>query len=128
VEAQDADSGSLLNLYRTLIHLRKSHDALAMGRLVPLSTGSGTVTAYLRREGDRAVLVVANLGDAPATGLVLSGAAGVLPPGNYHPRGLLGGPDGAVLQVGADGSVQSYQPLPRGLGSKTIMVLDLVRQ
>jgi glycosidase len=63
VEAQDADPGSLLNLYRTLIHLRKSHDALAVGRLVPLSTGSATVTAYLRREGDRAVLVVANLGD-----------------------------------------------------------------
>jgi alpha-amylase len=128
VEAQDADSGSLLNLYRTLIHLRKSHDALAVGRLVPLSAGSATVTAYLRREGDRAVLVVANLGDAPAAGLVLSGAAGVLPPGSYQPRSLLGGPDGAVLEVGADGSVQGYQPLPGALASKSSMVLDLIRR
>jgi len=128
VEAQDADSASLLNLYRTLIHLRKSNDALAVGRLVPLSTGSATVTAYLRREGDRAVLVVANLGDAPATGLVLSGAAGVLPPGSYQPRSLLGGPDGAVLEVGADGSVQGYQPLPGALASRASLVLDLVRR
>ena len=128
VEAQDADSGSLLNLYRTLIHLRKSNDALAVGRLVPLSTGSATVTAYLRREGDRAVLVVANLGDAAATGLALSGAAGVLPPGSYQPRSLLGGPDGTVLEVGADGSVQSYQPLPGGLASRASLVLDLVRR
>ena len=126
VEAQDADSASLLNLYRTLIHLRKSNDALAVGRLVPLTTGSSTVTAYLRREGDRAVLVVANLGDAPATGLVLSGAAGVLPPGSYQPRNLLGGPDGAVLDVGAGGSVQSYQP--GVLASRASVVLDLVRR
>jgi alpha-amylase len=128
VEAQDADSGSLLNLYRTLIHLRKSHDALAVGRLVQLSAGSATVTAYLRREGDRAVLVVANLGDAPAADLVLSGAAGVLPAGSYQPRSLLGGPDGAVLEVGADGSVQGYQPLPGALASKSSMVLDLIRR
>ena len=128
VEAQDADSASLLNLYRTLIHLRKSNDALAVGRLVPLTTGSSTVTAYLRREGDRAVLVVANLGNAPAAGLTLSGAAGVLPPGSYQPRSLLGGPDGAVLEVGADGSVQGYQPVPGALASKSSMVLDLIRR
>lgn len=128
VEAQDADPGSLLNLYRTLIHLRKSHDALAVGRLVPLSTGSATVTAYLRREGDRAVLVVANLGDAPAAGLTLSGDPGVLPPGSYQPRNLLGGPEGAMLEVGADGSVQGYQPVPGALASRVSLVLDLVRR
>ncbi|HSE53363.1 MAG TPA: alpha-amylase family glycosyl hydrolase [Gemmatimonadales bacterium] len=128
VEAQDTDSGSLLNLYRTLIHLRKSNDALAVGRLVPLSAESATVTAYLRREGDRAVLVVANLGDAPATALLLSGDPGTLPPGRYQPRNLLGGPDGAVLEVGADGSVQGYQPVPGALGSRAILVLDLVRR
>jgi glycosidase len=127
VEAQDPDSGSLLNLYRNLIHLRKSNDALAVGRLVPLTTGSAAVTAYLRREGDLAVLVVANLGDAPAAGLVLSAAAGVLPRGSYQARNLLGGPDGAELEVGADGSVQGYQPVSGPLASRASMVLELVR-
>jgi hypothetical protein len=86
------------------------------------------VTAYLRREGDRAVLVVANLGDAPAAGLTLSGDPGVLPPGSYQPRNLLGGPEGAMLEVGADGSVQGYQPVPGALASRVSLVLDLVRR
>ena len=128
VEAQDADSGSLLNLYRTLIHLRKSNDALATGRLMPLSAGNTAVTAYLRREGDHAVLVVANLGDAPVNGLVIRSDAGALPPGSYQARSLLGGADGAVLEVGSDGSVQGYQPVPGPLASRASMVLDLVRR
>src|SRR5260370_41764406 len=78
VQAEDADPGSLLNLYRRLIHLRRQNEALATGRLVPLTTGNTQVTAYLRRAGDHAVLVVANLGAAagsgPASG---SRAAGV---------------------------------------------------
>jgi hypothetical protein len=41
---------------------------------------------------------------------------------------LLGGPDGAVLQVGADGSVQGYQPLLGALASKSSLVLDLIRR
>src|SRR5206468_12856712 len=45
VAAQDTDAGSLLNLYRRLIHLRKANDALATGRLVPLQAGSSQVAA-----------------------------------------------------------------------------------
>src|ERR1043166_2174922 len=58
VAAQEKDPGSLLNLYRRLIHLRRANEALATGRLVPLSAGNPSVAAYLRRAGDRAVLVV----------------------------------------------------------------------
>ena len=62
VAKEEAEPGSLLNLYRRLIHLRRTNDALATGRLVPLTTGNPQVVAYLRRAGDHAVLVVANLG------------------------------------------------------------------
>ncbi len=65
VEAQERDPGSLLNLHRRLIHLRAANPALATGELVPLTASSDAVAAYLRREGGRAVLVVANLGAAP---------------------------------------------------------------
>ena len=60
VAAQDADSGSLLNLYRRLIHLRKQNEALATGRLVPLTATSPHVAAYLRRTDRDVVLVIAN--------------------------------------------------------------------
>ena len=128
VEAQDADPGSLLNLYRRLIHLRAENEALATGRLVPLEASNASVTAYLRRAGDRAVLVVANLGDTAVSGLSVSGAAGTLLPGRYQPRNLLGGTDGAGFDVGADGSLLSYLPVPGSIESRASLVLDLIRR
>jgi hypothetical protein len=68
VAAEDADPNSLLNLYRRLINVRRSNDALATGRLVPLTSGGSEVVAYLRRAGEKVVLVVANLGSAAVTG------------------------------------------------------------
>jgi glycosidase len=127
VAAQDADPGSLLNLYRRLIHLRKGNEALATGRLVPLSTSSSQVAAYLRRAGDRVVLVVANLGAAAASGVSIGSGDGALPPGSYTPRNLLGGPDGAMLNVDRDGAIGSYVPAAM-IGPRESLVLDLIRR
>ncbi len=127
VEAQHGDSGSLLNLYRRLIHLRKESEALAAGRLVPLSASSSQVAAYLRRAGEHAVLVVANLGAAAVSGVSIGSADGVLPPGRYQPRNLLGGPNGAVLDVSAEGRMRGYLPVSGTLGPRESLVLDLIR-
>jgi glycosidase len=110
VQAQDADSTSLLNLYRRLIHLRGENTALATGELVPLSASSDAVAAYLRRKADRIVLVIANLGGAPLTGVAISSTAGALPAGRYAPKTLLGGRSAGQLAVGADGRIQGYVP------------------
>ena len=115
VEAQDADPGSLLNLHRRLIHLRAEHPALGTGELVPLAAGSDAVAAYLRRDGTRAVLVVANLGVAPLSGVSLSSDARALPAGRYAPKSLLGSPPAAPLRIGPDGRIRGYVPL-RSLG------------
>ena len=123
VEAQEGDRGSLLNLHRRLIHLRAENPALATGELVPLTAGSDAVAAYLRREGGRAVLVVANLGTAPAR-VTLSSEDGVLPAGRYTVRNLLGGPAGAALSAGANGRIQGYAPM-RTLGPLESHVLEL---
>src|SRR6267154_1385970 len=127
VAAQDADSGSLLNLYRRLIHLRRKSAALATGRLVPLAAGRSEVAAYLRRAGDHAVLVVANLGSAPVSGVSISSEGSALPPGRYTPRNMLGGRDGTMLQVSRDGRIQSYVPAAT-IGSRGSLVLDLIRR
>jgi glycosidase len=125
VAAQDADAGSLLNLYRRLIHLRKKNAALATGRLVPLSATSPQVAAYLRRAGDHAVLVVANLGSAPISRVAIGSDARVLAPGTYAPRNLLGGPGGSTLVVGRDGGVRGYVPLPGSIGPRQSLILAL---
>jgi glycosidase len=126
VEALAGDPGSLLHLHRRLIHLRGEHSALAAGELVPLSASSDAVAAYLRRNGDRAVLVVANLGNAPLNGVTLSSADRVLPAGNYAARDLLGGSGAGPLRVRQDGSIRGYVPL-RSIGPLDIHVLDLSR-
>ncbi|MGD0485447.1 MAG: alpha-amylase family glycosyl hydrolase [Gemmatimonadales bacterium] len=128
VAAQEGDSLSLLNLYRRLIHLRSANDALASGRLVALTAGRPWVVAYLRRAGDHAVLVVANLGDTPVSGVAIASAEGALPPGRYAPRNLLGGPDGAPLEVARDGQVRGYVPMPGAIGRHQVLVLDLLRR
>ena len=124
VAAEDADPGSLLNLYRHLIKLRKSNDALATGRLIALTAGSPNVLAYARRSATRTVLVIANLGGMRASGVSIGAAAGTLPPGHYELDNLLTGRSSAELEVKPDGSVQNM--LLTGLEPFRAMVLELV--
>jgi glycosidase len=90
VQAMDADPNSLLNLYRDLIHLRAQNGALGSGELVALDAGTEAVAAYLRRTGDEAALVVANLTESPLPSVALSSAADVLPSGSYTLDVLIG--------------------------------------
>ena len=75
VAAQDRAPGSLLNLYRRLMRDRAANSALRNGELIPIATGNESVLAYIRQDGTRAVLVVANLGT--------TAAQGIAPPAGY---------------------------------------------
>jgi alpha-amylase len=112
VAAQERDRGSLLNLYRQLIHLRDASTAIAVGALIPVTTNNDAVAAYLRRNGNDAVLVVANLGATPAHSVTLSAPGTSFPGGRWAMRDALGGVPGATLVVPADGAVSEYVPLP----------------
>jgi len=124
VAVENRDPKSLLNLYRQLIHLRKQNEALATGTLLPLSTSSAQVAAYLRRTSRRAVLVVANLGGSAVSAVAIGSAERALPPGTYGSRNLLGAPDGTTLRVGADGRIRDYVPAAV-IGPRESLVLDL---
>jgi alpha-amylase len=126
VDVQDADATSLLNLHRRLIHLRAENTALGAGALVPLVASSDAVAAYLRRDGEHVVLVVANLGTTPLAGVTIASADRVLPAGRYTLNNLLGGAAGRPLQVGSNGRIQRHVPVA-SLGAMEIYVLELVR-
>jgi glycosidase len=113
VEAQNDDPSSLLSWYRRLIRLRAAQPALATGDLLLLTASNEAVTAFVRREGNRAVLVVANLGDAPLSGVRLDAAPGTFPAGRHAAADLLGGPAAAPLRVRGNGSIGGYVPLPQ---------------
>jgi oligo-1,6-glucosidase/alpha-glucosidase len=60
VAAQERDPGSLLNLYRRLLRLRRDHEALAIGSFA-LVDAAADVLAYERRHGAEHMLVTLNL-------------------------------------------------------------------
>ncbi len=110
VAVQSADGGSLLNLYRKLIRLRRAHPPLAVGDFVRVQTDHPTVYAFLRRAKGRAVLVVINLGPQAVDryGLALDrrelgGIRGVLE--------LLHGAETRVPEPSLGGSAVGYQPI-----------------
>jgi len=110
VAAQAHDPGSLLHHYRTLIRLRAEHPALGAGRLVPLEAETAGVTAWLRIEGDRVALVVANLGEAPLSSIAVASPARALAPGRWSAEPLLGEAARSGLEVAADGRIDGFVP------------------
>jgi glycosidase len=127
VAVEEGDAASLLNLYRRLIHLRAAHPALGSApEFVPLSGGAAAGLAYLRRADSGTVLVIANLGGEPLTGLALSSAAAVLPAGRYAVRPLLGRNTTATLRVGRDGRIRGWIPFAT-LAPFESQVLELSR-
>lgn len=111
VAAETTDHGSLLNLYRRLIHVRGANQALAVGRLVPVQTNNPHAAAYLRVAQGSMALVVANLSGVQLDGVTIDAPAGTLPPDDYAPHELLGGPDGARLHTTSTGAISRYAPV-----------------
>jgi alpha-amylase len=112
VQRQEADKSSLLNLYRRLIHLRSANSAIGSGTLIPLDASNSAAAAWVRRDGSRMVLVVANLGTTPLSNVALSTSEGGLSAGMFSLKDLLGGSASADLTVERGGNVQGYVPMP----------------
>ncbi|MGH7638096.1 MAG: alpha-amylase family glycosyl hydrolase [Gemmatimonadaceae bacterium] len=127
VAAQDADPGSLLNHFRRLIHLRSEKPALANGMLIPLETSDSSVVAYVRTDSARPVLVIANLAEAPKTGVRVSSRLSGLAPGRHLATDLLGGTSGQRLSVGRGGILAAQVPVPT-LAALQAYVFELERR
>jgi alpha-amylase len=127
VETQDADPASLLNLYRTLIHLRSASPALGSGDFVSLNTGRDEVAAYLRRKEGRLVAVVANLGAGKVPGIALSSARLALPPGRYAARSLFGNSKQTTFTVDSRGAFSNWVPVPE-IDGLAVEIMEISRR
>ena len=74
VATQDKDKGSMLNLYRNLLSLRRRHAALTVGDLA-LVPGEDEVLQYERREGEERLLMALNFGRQERRVLLPEGTA-----------------------------------------------------
>ncbi len=67
VESESKDPNSIFNVYKRLLSLRKTDPALRDGTQVSIDNDDPNVFAFLRRSGDRTVLVALNMSNHPHT-------------------------------------------------------------
>ncbi len=110
VAAEDGDPASLLNQYRTLIHLRNEHSALRVGTFIPVISSNKAIYSFIRQSSDEKVLVVINLGKNEVADYKLSAQKSALK-GNQNGVLLLGSEAINSLSANADGGFDGYTPL-----------------
>lgn len=110
VSAQLEDPSSLLNYYKALIQLRKTHPALLYGDAVLVETDTTAVYALLRSYGGEHILILANLRNEPITDYTLTLEKAILTDGSIIPEALLGDVQIAPTTV-SNGIFTQYQPV-----------------
>lgn len=127
VAAQDGDTASLLNTYRTLINLHTTNPALGQGDFSAFESSDRGAAAFVRQSGEEAVLVLINFDGDPVDGATFTLAASSLAPGTYKLETLYGDGTGADLAVSDGGSVNGYAPIA-SVPARTGYVFKLVKQ
>jgi glycosidase len=110
IAAQTADPGSLLSLYRVLIHLRDNHAALRIGDLYELNSGNRSVFAGLRVSRDETILIMINLSPEPVSDYGLNLEEGPLA-GEYVLAPLLDNGQATSPVITEPGGFEEYKPL-----------------
>ena len=107
VEGQEHDPGSLLNLYKRLLRLRRERKALSAGHYRQVNA-TGDVIAYRRQFGRDRLLVVLNFGNVPCVvevdaadrdGRILLSSAGGRDGERLGERLELAGDEGIVVEL-----------------------------
>jgi alpha-amylase len=111
VAAQTDDPDSLLNHYRSLIHLRSQHPALQVGDMLIVDSSERPIYSFIRHTQDETLLILINLNHREIADYELNLAEGPLS-GASSAELLLG--DGEITSptVNANGGFDSYVPLP----------------
>jgi glycosidase len=126
VAAQEDDPDSLLSHYRTLIHLRADHPALAVGAMVPVESSCPDLHAALRSmpDGSDTVLVAHNFADVGQRGCALAVSGTGLVEGTLTATDLLTGAPMDAATVAAGGVITDYVPVST-IGPRQSLVLGL---
>lgn len=126
VALQDDEADSLLNHYRTLIHLRNGHEALRVGEWTLVEPNSGRLYTFLRHTDNEVILVVINMNRNPvlADKYSLDLSEGPLS-GAVEAVSLFGGePSGAPI-VDDSGGFSGYVPFAE-IPAQSAHIIQLV--
>ncbi len=109
--AQQQDSSSLWQTYRTFIELRKGQTALRKGAYKVMADVNPEVIGYARYTNDELLLVLHNFTSTSVSNLAFALGTTNLAEGNYTVLDLLN-PDDLIapISLGATGNVVNYMP------------------
>lgn len=110
VAVEDSDPDSLLNHYRTLIHLRNDSPALRYGDLTFVEASERPIYSFIRHTGDETLLVVINLNFREIEDYELSLEAFSLDD-SISATLLLGDGEVSAPTVNAEGGFDVYTPI-----------------
>ena len=100
VEAQDADAGSLLNVYRTWSRLRNTYPAIAEGTMTNAGLSGSSIASWYMTSGNQKLLVIHNTATSEKTVTVkddTSRAVAVLGTATLDHDALTLGPNSSVV-------------------------------
>ena len=107
VEDMNEEEGSLLNIYRELVHLRNKEEALRTGYLLDVDANADAVLSYARVLDDEALLMVANMG-AGSHQPVFSWQVSSLLPGEYEVEEIRSNLELGTITINENGGVEGW--------------------
>ncbi len=116
------DPDSIWAHYQKLIQARIQSDALRVGNLAVISTGTNDLYAILRQSEDEAVIVLVNLSDSVIDKYSLTLKESELPEGSYSPQSLFEEVVLEYVSVTKDGAFYRYQPVSEIQPYVTILI------
>jgi len=122
VVTQTNEPDSLLNHYRTLIHLRNNHAALRVGEFTMVDSISDAIYSFIRESADERLLVVINLSDETVTDYALSLTSGIATIGEVNL--LFGEGEPSSPTMTAEGGFANYLPVPE-LPAYSTLIIEL---
>lgn len=124
VAVMQADSLSLLESYKKLIHLRQSNEILQLGYPLLVNVVEPSTISFARILKEEGLLVVANLGSSSVQP-TLSLIASSIRSDNYSAIDILSGNNVGTVQIGSQGEI-SQSSFNQSLAAQSIWILDLV--
>ncbi|MDJ0752513.1 MAG: alpha-amylase family glycosyl hydrolase [Ardenticatenaceae bacterium] len=126
VALQENEADSLLNHYRTLIHLRNAHEALRVGEWTLVEPNSGRLYTFLRYTENEVILVIINMNRNPvlADKYSLELAEGPLSE-TVEAVSLFGGEPSEAPTVNDSGGFSGYVPFAE-IPAQSAHIIQLV--
>lgn len=124
VAVMAANTSSLLNHYKKLIHIRNEQTVLRQGNYLSVSSAASQVLSFARTHEDNAVIVVSNLG-TQTVDLSLTLPASGLSPGVYYVTDLYNDQAMGTLTINENGGFDGWSISTTGLGSRETKILSL---